>query len=179
MGCDIHGVWQAWDGQSWADVESEYQQDRHYLLFAALAGVRDGYDMKPIAPPRGWPDDFQRSHSDEHGRFWMGDHSHSWLDADEMLAWAHPPVLRSGVIPREAFCAWDGVSSPDSYVGGIWGPGVIAIDADEASTSDAPWTHVRVRWMADVMDELDYFFAEVRRLRDLHGRVRFVFGFDS
>ena len=69
MGTDIHGVFQRHDeatGQ-WHDIPSNYAQDRHYQLFAVLAGVRNGTGfagvvtgepVKPIAEPRGYPKDF-------------------------------------------------------------------------------------------------------------------------
>ena len=45
MGTDIHGVFQRFDAAAgiWEDVPSKYEQDRHYQLFAVLAGVRNGY----------------------------------------------------------------------------------------------------------------------------------------
>ena len=69
MGTDIHGVFQRHDAatNTWHDVESTYGQDRHYQLFAVLAGVRNGYGfagvptgepVTPIAPQRGYPADF-------------------------------------------------------------------------------------------------------------------------
>lgn len=81
MGTDIHGVWQRRSKtapattketnlQSWEDIESRYTQDRHYQLFAALAGVRNGSGfagvitgepgepVKPVSDPRGLPNDF-------------------------------------------------------------------------------------------------------------------------
>lgn len=119
MGTDIHGVFQRHDkatGQ-WHDVPSNYEQDRHYQLFAVLAGVRNGHGfagvptgeaVTPIAEPRGLPDDFaieDEAHplatlehmnplsrkwheDDEKLEVWMGDHSHSWLTGKEILAWA-------------------------------------------------------------------------------------------
>ena len=69
MGTDIHGVFQRLDkttGQ-WHDVASNYEQDRHYQLFAVLADVRNGYGfagiptgevVTPIAKRRGLPADF-------------------------------------------------------------------------------------------------------------------------
>jgi hypothetical protein len=60
MGCDIHGVWQRKVGDAWEDVSSEYEQGRDYRLFAVLAGVRAGECApRPIAEPRGLPDDFE------------------------------------------------------------------------------------------------------------------------
>lgn len=67
MGTDIHGVFQRHNGAAWEDIASKYQQNRHYQLFAALAGVRNGVGfagvptgeaIKPIAEPRGLPADF-------------------------------------------------------------------------------------------------------------------------
>lgn len=53
MGTDIHGVFQAFDNGQWRDVESSYEQDRHYQLFAVLAGVRNGYGFAGV--PTGEP----------------------------------------------------------------------------------------------------------------------------
>ena len=39
--------------------------------------------------------------------------------------------------------------------------------------------YVRVYWQQDVREYMAYFFDEVIRLKELHGKVRFVFGFDS
>ena len=108
MGCDIHGVFQRHDEKSnaWQDVESVYEQDRHYFLFGILAGVRG--DGPPIAEPRGLPEDFELVDGEDHPItdlkymdprrrgwhktndplvVWMGDHSHSWLTGEEMLKW--------------------------------------------------------------------------------------------
>ena len=107
MGCDIHGVFQRYDKESktWQDIESAYDQDRHYFLFGILANVRG--DDSPIAEPRGLPADFEivggdHPISDIRHAFpsrkqwykageplvvWMGDHSRSWLTGEEMLAW--------------------------------------------------------------------------------------------
>ncbi len=69
MGTDIHTIMQARgsNGQ-WYDVEHQYEEDRHYQLFAVLACVRNGYGFAgvktgeavvPISEPRGFPDDFE------------------------------------------------------------------------------------------------------------------------
>ena len=123
MGTDIHGVFQRRTASGWDDIESTYEQNRHYQLFAVLAGVRNGFGfagvptgeaVTPIAEPRGLPVDFAVT-DDEHavsdiahidpGRrsyrsegepltVWMGDHSHSWLTGAEMLSWAErAPVV--------------------------------------------------------------------------------------
>ena len=201
MGCDIHGVWQKKVGDVWEDISSNYGQNRHYQLFAVLAGVRNGYGfagvrtgdaIDPISEPRGLPKDFdvdvevhpikdssiltpwRRYYDPSDLSVWMGDHSHSWLTADEMLEWYDhaPAVVHEGVISRRDYEEWDGVSPPSDYCGGIPGRDVVMFP-------EKGWTYVRVGWTASLATELAYFFDEVRRLREEHGEVRFVFGFDS
>lgn len=204
MGCDIHGVFQAKRNGKWADIENPYDERRHYQLFAVLAGVRNGLgfagtptggQVTPISEPRGFPDDFEvdgeshpiedlrqmsawsRKYFSKEDRFevWMGDHSHSWLTADEILDWAAPVVQKCGYISKEEYEKWDKVSRPSNYSGGIWGHGIICT---EDPNSDG-WTHVLARWNSDLKEELKYFFDIVAELKRQHGEVRFVFGFDS
>lgn len=209
MGTDIHGVWQKRTPQGWEDVASVYQQDRHYQLFAVLAGVRNGYGfagiltgepVTPIAEPRGLPADFaviedahpvaslsimtpwqQQYHTpDDELSVWMGDHSYSWLTSTEMLAWRAPRLVCCGVLYRGDYESWDRKTPPASYSGDVSGPGVIKIRDNEIEKQATPnWNFIFCEWEADLADELSYFFDEVRRLHDLHGEVRFVFGFDS
>ena len=40
-------------------------------------------------------------------------------------------------------------------------------------------SHVRVCWVADLEQEFKYFTDEIRRLMEIHGEIRMVFGFDS
>lgn len=213
MGTDIHGVFQRLDkatGQ-WHDVASNYEQDRHYQLFAVLADVRNGYGfagiptgeaVKPIAERRGLPADFAMdgdSHpiatlehmdpsrrkyrgADEALEVWMGDHSHTWLTGSEMLAWAEsaPEVVKTGILNRAVYEAWDGTSRPPGYCGGISGRAVVLINDNAVEKEQTPgWTHIRCTWQSDLRAELAYFFDEVARLVSEHGEVRFVFGFDS
>ena len=211
MGTDFHGVFQRRTAGGWADIPTKYDGDRHYQLFAVLAGVRNGYGfagvqngqrLEPIAPPRGFPPDFELAgdcHPVESVEFmfphlreyrepgdrleiWMGDHSYSWLTADEILEWAKraPVVVKVGVLSREVYESWDGKSRPLSYSGGVFGGLVLCINDNEVEKKENPnWTHIRCTWDQNLKDELAYFFDEVARLRDEHGEVRFVFGFDS
>lgn len=169
-----------------------------------FAGVPTGDVVRPIAEPRGLPPDFATSptESDAHpvesvelmGRrakwhepnepleVWMGDHSHSWLTGEEMLAWYEtaPIVTKTGVLDREAYESWDKTSPPSGYCGGISGPAIVVISDSRIEMDRRPeWTHVRCTWSESLRDELAYFFDEVRRLVDEHGEVRMVFGFDS
>ncbi|CAG9205514.1 conserved hypothetical protein [Burkholderia gladioli] len=213
MGTDIHGVFQRHDAQQgkYIDIPSEYEQDRHYQLFAVLAGVRNGRGfagiqtgeaVTPISEPRGLPNDFEIVDGDSHPiayleamdprrrkwhqeceplEIWMGDHTHSWLTSTEMLSWYEnaPSVVRRGVLSRSEFDAWDKETQPTSYCGAISGPSVLVVNECDVGKTDDQWSHVSVTWESPLKTELAYFFDEVRRLHELHGEVRFVFGFDS
>lgn len=204
MGTDVHGIWQAKKHGRWVDIESNWEQDRNYLLFSWLADVRNGfgfagvrtYDpINPIALPRGLPKDFEVAddmhpvtskailgrraeylESGEPLEMFMGDHSHSWLYADEILAAQRPKdIRRTGVVPRSFYDAWDGETPPDSWSGGISGPNISVATAPNVPPEA---THVQIEW-TESEDGLDYFVDEVKRLKELHGEVRLVFGFDS
>lgn len=220
MGTDIHGVFQRHDTATdkWVDVAHKFEMNRHYQLFAVLAGVRNGRGfagiktgepVKPISEPRGYPEGFQVDDDDhlvpaiecidprrakyhtpeylEEGenplRLWMGDHSHSWLTADEMLGWYEnaPTVIKTGIFSRANYESWDKKSPPDfGYCGGIDGLGVVVVNDNQPEREATPnWTYIRCEWEQGLHAELAYFFDEVRRLQGEHGSVRFVFGFDS
>lgn len=134
MGCDIHGVVQRCEGGKWITYREGYDE-RNYEAFAHLAGVRNGYNVTPIASPRGWPkgftvrqgshrlpDDFRwraGSHREKYARetnfgnprdfaaYWMGDHSFSWVSLRELVEreWSKPHT-DSGLIDEKTFLAW-------------------------------------------------------------------------
>jgi len=193
MGTDVHAVWQVKRNKGWVDVtaDSRWEQNRHYFLFSWLADVRNGYGVagvptytpiQPIAEPRGLPPDIT---VDDHGYYapeqWLGDHSHTWLSADEILAAERPDVdggtIQTGVVTIEQWRAWDRKSPPEGeWCNGISGPGILV--AEHPSEVTAATTHVRIAWSMPPV--LDYFIDEVRRMRDIHGpSLRLVLGFDS
>lgn len=208
MGCDIHAVFQKRTPEGWEDVPTKWDEGRHYFLFSVLAGVRNGYGfagvptyvpLKPISEPRGLPSDFVVDHEShplaqpellgwrakyrddaEPLEVWMGDHSHSWLTADEILAYAtsggDDAVERTGVLSLEAYRKWDKVSQPPAWCGGVSGNGILISLPSEINERTS---HVRVTWIRSQLDEIGYFISEVQRLKDEHGDVRMVFGFDS
>lgn len=205
MGCDIHAMVQAKKDGQWVDVVSDWEQDRHYFLFAWLADVRNGFGfagsathrpIKPIAERRGLPDDFEVDgdehkvtdiavlgrragylEPDEEPNLWMGDHSHSWLTFDEILSAPQPDkVWTTGIVPLEFFEAWDGHTQPDEWSGMISGPSINV--AESPVEVDEKSTHVRIFWIKP-SDTLKYFIDEIQRLKNLHGEGRIVFGFDS
>lgn len=202
MGTDIHSVFQAkLANGKWIDVPTKYDEGRHYYLFAWLADVRNGYGfagvrthdpITPLSLHRGLPDDFEVDqygyHPSEIACYrtsmngtvkWMGDHSFTWLTADEILS-ATPPhstTQRSGIVELSVYHTWkeSGNMQPESWCGGVDGPNVVVSEESEINDST---THVRCMW--DIPgSEFDYFIDEVKRLVDEYGEVRMVMGFDS
>lgn len=208
MGCDIHAVFQKLTPDGWEDVPTTWEEDRHYFLFSVLADVRNGFGFAgiptytpvvPISKPRGLPDDFvmvDDSHplrerellgwrakyrnEDEAPQVWMGDHSHSWLTADEILGYVTRKTESStqyrGILTIEQYREWDRSSAPECWCGGVSGPG---IKVNVPSEIDDATTHVECKWVTTGLDQIAYFTKEVQRLKDEHGEVRMVFGFDS
>lgn len=197
MGTDIHGIMQKRVNNQWEDIAFDYAEDRHYQLFAVLAGVRNGYGfagcptgepVEPIASPRGLPDDFyvvdgEHPSTDEDGpaEKWMGAHSFSWLTGQEMLGGYErlPAVTKCGVLSRKDFEQWDKQSRPESYPGGVSGRDVVLVNSVEEAERTPGWNYIRCTWQQSLKEELAYFFEEVKKLVQEHGEIRYVFGFDS
>ncbi len=121
----------------------------------------------------------------------MGDHNFGWLTADEILDGKKPTTSeKAGVIDLSHWEEWKTYRKEPrvSYSAGIMGATVLVADMMEGdvdlmvklhANTDRPVTHVRVYWIDEDCEEIAYFIDEVRRLKELHGFVRFVFGFDS
>lgn len=168
-------------------------QGRNYCLFGQLANVRNGSGFagcdtgdgfRPIAMPRGYPEDiqFDKHFEDEIEGTWMGDHSHSWLTLSELLTYGLEQDTKCrGIVNVDQYCIWDGVSAPSSWCGGISGPGVRVgrpIDVDMGMDC----THVKIEWKETYRSVAEYFWNTfVPALQKLGEpeNVRIVFGFDS
>jgi hypothetical protein len=69
-----------------APMTSQPYNRRSYVLFAILADVRNNWEIKPIAPPKGNPKQASPEWYAEVGK-WEGDgHSHSWYTLAELEA---------------------------------------------------------------------------------------------
>lgn len=94
MGTDIHGVWQKKTQTGWEDINSNYEQQRHYQLFSILAGVRNGIGFAgvptgdkvvPIAELRGLPADFELVREDANDD--IPSFSHVVQDVENLPPW--------------------------------------------------------------------------------------------
>lgn len=201
MGTDIHTIFQAKQNNEWYDIPHNYNEQRHYSLFAWLADVRQGNSyIKPISEPRGLPADFQINEDNDHntaleniepdlreyytdkypygGSKNMGYHSFSWLLGSEILAAQPQPVAKQGIISVNYYRTWDKVSPPESYAADVSGGSTHVVTPDVVGYYKSA-THVRVCWIAHLDRKFKYFTDEIRRLMEIHGEIRIVFGFDS
>jgi len=84
MGCDIHVHIECKIAGQWHHVNAPNIR-RNYNLFALMAGVRAGKDSpKPMAKPRGVPDDMSVITRIDYERMDTDGHTHSWLTGDEL-----------------------------------------------------------------------------------------------
>jgi hypothetical protein len=194
MGKDIHGVFQKNEAGCWADIPSEYNEDRDYYLYDWLALRREF----ALSQPRGFPDDFEidengfhpiasrdilppdlRKHCDLLRG--MGEWGFSWLLGAEIVN-AHKPVRQMKIwIPIDAYNEWDKVSNPKHWheLHSDWQQHEDSeYYATPENIREGTW-RVIIDWIYDFTDDFKYFVDEVRRLMVLHGDVRFVFGFNS
>ena len=191
------------------DVSSANLIDRNYRLFVVLAGVPNWYlnwtNISPIAKPRGLPSDFalenanprilrwlpwsfsrdyvHRMTTDDKRIIWMGDHSHSWLTGDEILAWAKKTAnfnfVETGIVTRAVYESWDGKSFPGYCSRGSVDSNAVLVEDNSVKMKKSPhWTHIKCQWTSNLSEGLRGFFDEVETLISEHGFVRFVFGFD-
>lgn len=215
MGTDIHGTFQKKATTevvtvdnvlrtTWIDIEHSVPLNRHYFLFGILADVRNGSGfagvdtgdpVKPIATPRGLPQD-QVTFDDcivfpapllldgeLAYNIWMGDHSYSWFYGSELLAWYDENkdrrVARRGVISKDEYLTWrtGDRTSPDSYSGWISGSGIRVVSEDEIAhlfRLDAPADPNSTLPMA-LRDDVDYTHVKVEWLQQIQGEVAYFF----
>lgn len=216
MGTDIHGIVQSrWpateeckEPSKWL-FEGEIEDGRNYVVFAILAGVRNGFGfagvethnpIEPIAEPRGLPcdfelrdgmfakhgwlsDEFYEKCPEEKDRdlVWFGDHSFSWLTLQEVMGfdWSQP-LDRCGIISREVYeNGYDSENGPEEWSGGISGPGIVVVN--EHGYKPKGWTHIKVYWTTPIAESCKVFTRWLHYMAaKCEGReTRIVFGFDS
>jgi hypothetical protein len=199
MGCDIHLFveheaydWEkvyrpVKDERGW--VENYYgYEGRNYDLFAILAGVRRD-EPKPIAEPRGLPEDVSadvKRASEE----WDSDgHTHSWYSLAELLAfdWDKPFTAEERWVDATAYDSWDKKGYPPSSCG--WASHSLALTEGEyadlkGSGKPIPErTYIKMNFQLKYRDAAEHFLSTtVERLKELDPdptKVRIVFWFDN
>lgn len=105
MGCDIHTVVQRKEKDKWVTIEDHVCDDRSYMLFSMLCGVRSTgrWEHPSICNFRGFPEDFEIDEETHPWRkifydaenikheishhTWMGEHSYNWVAFAELMEW--------------------------------------------------------------------------------------------
>ncbi len=144
MGCDIHMVVQTRSiTGKWTTEDVHVLDDRNYVLFAILAGVRNGYGfagvnthepLTPIDVTRDLPSDFETDDEGQDVRTgtWMGDHSHSHLTLDEILAYDFSrKLIRTGVVGPADYLSFREKGKPDGWSADIFGGSIVKISNEE------------------------------------------------
>ena len=183
MGSDIHGLLQKrWSPGRAYETISEIEHGRNYILFAALAGVRNYYNIKPISEPRGIPDDISYDPDktyDEEGKrlpgaLDLGDHSFSWLTLRELLDWDgwDQTFTLSGYVARTEYerMMAAGETAPNNWCGGVGGGGTVKTSATEviAGTAPSDWNYVYCEWQGVVRDYCETFMKWLDYLKSAH-----------
>ncbi len=213
MGTDIHMVVEEWDGSAWRGIPRpsglcpfddnafraethRWCSDRNYVLFAALADVRNGFGfagcsifepLKPITRKRGFPKGFilDAEPEDEeaaedfcapqaHG-VWMGDHSHTWCTLEDALSYDWDQLLTTtGTVNREQYAQWKATGRPKSWCGGAWGPGVETVPLatfEQTKDTDGRTYYTQVRWSQPLREKVAEFLRAVDWLKD-HAKAK-------
>ncbi len=175
MGTSMNGVFQCRTSKGWEDVSCDCDFGHYPTLFAWLRGIgcRKGFACEP----RRFPEEFQIDEDNFHGRTWMGEDSHSWLSAAEIVTIKIPNVEFTGVVSKADFAVWDGISEPTKFFFGDTSRQGIVVD--RPSGIGERTTHVQVDWSGETDGAIRDFVGEMLRLQSSHGEVRFVYGFDS
>lgn len=207
MGTDVHHVFET-KNKSTGDWEvvshptlTDFDIDRHYLMFAVMAGVRNGRGFAgcpthdpivPIAEPRGVPD--AETYNDPYYEYkgeYIGDYGYSYLTVNEIIEWFKTPhgTLSYGVVSKAQYLDWNGRDEPACYSrwvsGGdtqVYSPPNLKLPFTEnnkaLTLSEA--THVHISWWLDINKEVGYLNELAELLKSTYGEdTRIVFGFDS
>ncbi len=182
---------------SWDAVKERFRRTHRYF------DANGGHLVEPEEIKPGDPDEFwitkeewlkEAEEYDNPPGYWMGDHSHSWLNAQEILDPSKRPAGGKdniGVVDVNVYKEWKRTraTNPTTWAGDVSGGGVnkvvepkggYPLDAEGTPIVPDDVTHIACVWH-DNDDGLQYFVDAVQELVDKYPDhdVRLVFGFDS
>jgi len=217
MGCDIHcyaevnksGIWEKigdmfknpWynpdkDDSFYKEFIDHPYDDRNYNLYAILANVRNGYDLIPIAYPKGLPEDVSdeiKSNSDD----WCGDgHSHSWFTFKELLDfdWKNNSIENEAWVSEEVYKQFKETGNPYPCSGGVDGGNIRKETNKEMNRiikNKYPWEkeysfYTIIKWNQSfldagqgLLDNLNEFIKSNNISDEELSNYRIVFWFDN
>ena len=163
--------------------------DRNYNAFAILADVRNGRGtagcdtgdgFNPICEPRGLPSDVTGEVKAVSDRWGIDGHSHSFFRLAELLEfdWTQTTKLR-GLAMLSDYYGWarygrDQGQAPREYCGGVYGPGIKIVSAEEADNivaacrqriealneTQRPWEHEGA--LREELEQMDEWNDDIR-----------------
>lgn len=169
MGADIHAFIeftneppQQTGERHWRPFGSQFRLDRHYGLFAKLAGVRNWPDwgIVPISEPRGLPHDTGYAVDDDYWLYVTEGGGKDFVEKATAERWVAAKASRWSDDERN----W--VSNPDAHSASWLTP-----DEWEKALTDEKITRVAPDYRA--------FLASMRSLQEQGYEVRAVFWFDN
>jgi len=208
---DYDRKWKAAD-DGW---DPEWVSCRNYSLFAMFANVRNGHGFagistgtgfKPIAMPRGLPDDIsatmrKKAYGDEDPKWGLDGHTPSWLSLRELMEYPVKDLRtkRRGCLKLEDLRAWRKTQStqPPSWCGWAAGHNVHHVTPEvleehlinppaetKASNGMLDTYYAEYEWETTYHECCPYFFdvrlpALVEIAGDDIDGVRLVFFFDN
>lgn len=208
MGSDIYGVFQKQTLPGiWLNIETEYAFNCHYLFFAFIGDVRNGYGslgckvgqvINSLLANKGLPDDMCVSENKDgyaHNEYYPFinpyNSSYSWFLVNEYLDALNDqtPVIGFGLITKHNYLKW--LEEPVLESGLRTRPrctlyadrfpkGTIIVNDNLVEIQNSPnYEYVRVEYLLFLKEEFQYFTDEVNRLIEVHGtdQIRFVYGF--
>lgn len=174
---------------------------RNYDLFGMLANVRNGSGFagvdtgdgfKPIAMPRGVPEDASQYYKNEVASWGEDGHSHSYFTLDELEAydWEGQTTKHRGWVNKEQYEIFKENGKPSSWSGGVSGGRVSHISNSEMDKISADGDHeysyyTQVEWEETYAESAGSFLTEtlpkLRELKSMKGvdDIRLVFFFDN
>lgn len=191
MGCDIHGCFQqryTYGDEKWETL-ALVPRSRNYLLFAALADVRNYHGVTPISAPRGLPADIGEVAALE----FFGDHSFTYFSLKELLEWTgwDQTVIESGYVERPEYEAAKAEGRHfKMWSQEVYGGKIIKATEDQIALGYAPegYNYVFTKWSFPLRERVPHFMKLLDYLRDEcnwwkdekpHIEYRLVIGFDS
>ena len=221
----------AWGNRPWAFLKTppqgfdEFAEEhgwdpswysgRNYDAFAMLASVRNGVGFagiktgegfKPIAMPRGIPEDATDDYKVKVEEYGIDGHSHSWLTLRELQEYPAKDLRtqHEGTVGVTQFSVWKKEGKPKSWSGGVFGQKVEMVDhdtmqkfIDEGTLSvgdtedpyardpevDGKSYYTRVSWEETYFESAPFLFEtlipELEKIDADPDDIRIVFYFDN
>lgn len=198
MGCDIHATverkksWRTDDGEvymsRWLDA-GDPDIGRNYEMFAVLAGVRNSYEVDPVAEPKGMPGWKGWHEHDSGGWGQWGEDAPHYAYQSYFEGWRHDEHSASwlSLAEMKAFDTTQTINDPHLIIGRDEAGKVSMLAGWTSGEHEGPVGERRVFVWPDAdeseptaWDRLVAYMESIRAFHDLTDEeVRLVFFFDN